>query len=318
MKGMIRVGLLILSLLSSGCIYNLSLFPDLKPLKETVLEESGGDAKILLLDIFGVISEEPKDGIVEEPSIVARVKEELLLAEKDGHVKAIILKINSPGGTVTASDLIYHEIVQFKERTGIKVIASISGIGASGAYYIAMAADKVIANPTAVTGSIGVIMLHMDLHGLLEKFGVGAEAIKSGPHKDMGSPFKELSAEDRDIFQKMIFEMQGRFLEIVARGRKGMSPKQLETVSDGRIFSANQAKAMNLIDHIGHMDYVIDLAKREANLTQAKLIKYRRSQGYPYNIYSRTPGVSSLSAWKLDPKELLGERSVNFFYLWLP
>jgi len=317
MKEMIKIGLLILSLISSGCVYNISLFPELKPLKETVLE-GGGEGKILLLDISGVISEEAGDGMVEEPSMVARVKEELILAEQDKQIKAVILTINSPGGTVTASDMIYHEMLQFKKRTGIKVIASISGIGASGAYYISMAADKVIAHPTAITGSIGVIMLHMDLHGLLEKFGVGAEAIKSGAQKDMGSPFKELSVESREIFQKMILEMQGRFLEIVAQGRKVMTPEQLKAISDGRIFSAQQARELNLIDQIGHIDSAIDLAKREASLTEAKVIKYRRSHQYVNNIYSRTSGIEPLSLWKLDPKELLRERSVNLFYLWLP
>ena len=221
----VKTYLLILAFTAWGCTFNISLFPELQPLQEKVLE-GRGENKILIVDISGVISEESGDGMVEEPSIVARVKEELLVAEQDKQIKAVVLRINSPGGTVTASDLIYHEILRFKEKTGVKVIAAISGMGASGAYYIAMAADKVVAHPTAITGSIGVIMLHMDLHGLLEKFGVGADAIKSGARKDMGSPFRKMMPEDRDLFQKMILEMQGQFLEIVAKGRKEITPKQ--------------------------------------------------------------------------------------------
>ena len=317
MKAIFRVGLLMLALTTSGCVFNISLFPELKPLQEKVLEGSG-ENKILIVDISGVISEESGDGMVEEPSIVARVKEELLIAQQDKQIKAVVLRINSPGGTVTASDLIYHEILQFKEKTGIKVIAAISGMGASGAYYIAMAADKVIAHPTAITGSIGVIMLHMDLHGLLEKFGVGADAIKSGARKDMGSPFRKMMPEDRDLFQKMILEMQGQFLEIVAKGRKEITPKQLELISDGRILSAKQAKEFKLIDHIGHMDYTLDIAKQEAGIKEAKIIAYRRSYEYLHNVYSRASGMDPLSLSKIDPKGLLRERSMNFFYLWMP
>jgi protease-4 len=312
-----KIGTLFLTLGLSGCI-TISLFPRIEPLQETVLEGSG-DKKILLLDISGVISEESGDGVVEEPDMVARIKETLLKAEQDHQIKAVVLRINSPGGTVTASDMIYHEIIQFKERTGIKVIASISGIGASGAYYIAMAADQIIANPTAITGSIGVIMLHMNVNGLLEKIGVGAEAIKSGAHKDMGSPFKELSVEDRKIFQGMIDGMQEQFLEIVTKGRKEIGPEQLKVISSGRIFSTQEAKKLKLIDQIGHLDHAIAFAMREAGVENAKIISYGRPYQYMNNIYSRTlSGMDPLSAWKVSPKDLLNGRAVNFFYLWMP
>ncbi len=310
--------LLLFTVLLSGCIVNLSLFPELQPLRETVLEGSGKE-KILLLNISGVISEEPGDGIVAEPDIIARVREELIKAQLDKKVRAIVLRVDSPGGTVTASDLLYHEIMQFKERTGIKVIASIGGIGASGAYYAAMASDRIVANPTAIIGSVGVIMLHFNLEGLLEKIGVGADAIKSGLHKDTGSPFRKMSPQDRQILQGTIDTLQERFLEMVVKGRKEMTPEQIKLISDGRIFTSAEAKKLKLIDQIGYLDSAIALARQEAGLTEARVVTYRRPHQYIHNIYSKVASLSDpYATWKIDPKALLKGRSIDFFYLWLP
>src|SRR3990167_2251498 len=140
--------------LASGCsLISVSLVPPVAPLKETTIMGKGKD-KILIVDISGIISEEEKRGIAGisgEPDMVARIKEELKMAAKDKRIKAVILRINSPGGTVTASDMIYHEIEQFKGKTGIRVIACIMDLGASGGYYIAVSADKILAHPTTVT-----------------------------------------------------------------------------------------------------------------------------------------------------------------------
>ncbi len=309
--------LLFLTMLLSGCI-SIPLFPPLAPLQETVLEGEG-KGKVLLINISGIISEELRGGVVDEPSMVARVKEELIKAERDKSIAAVVLDINSPGGTVIASDLIYYEILRFKERTGKKVIASISGMGASGAYFIAMAADRIVAHPSAILGSIGTILLHINVHGLLEKIGVGAEAIKSGLHKDMGSPYREMTPEDRNILQGMINSMQERFLEVVAKGRPEMGPEQMKEIADGRIFTTAEAKKLKLIDQIGHMDHAINLAKQEAGIAEARVILYRRPGQYINNIYSHVvPQIDPLSALKVDPRDLLKGRSVNFFYLWLP
>lgn len=308
-----------ISLLISGCIYNISLFPKAGPLEEKVVEGSG-ENKVLLLDISGVISEEKPDGLIEQPNMVARIKEELKKAEADNAVKAVVLRINSPGGTVTASDIIYHEILKFKERTGRKVITSIGDVGASGGYYIAMASDRVIAHPTTITGSIGVIMLHVNLQGLMEKVGVGAESIKSGPHKDMGIPTKPLAPEDRELFQTMINNMYARFLEVVGQGRKGLAADRIRTLADGRIYTATQAKEAGLIDDIGYLDQAIDLAKSEAGIQQAKVILYSRSGEYTNNIYSQViqKEANPLASWGIDPKRLLQGESAKFLYLWMP
>lgn len=320
MKKWMFVGFgLVLSLLTSGCVYNISLFQKMEPLQEQLLEGSGGE-KILLIDISGVISEEKEGGIVEGIDMVARVKEELRRAAEDKSVKAIVLRVNSPGGTVTASDLIYHEIRRFKERTGTKVIASILDVGASGAYYISMSADKIVAHPTSVTGSIGVIMLHVNLQGLLEKVGVGAEPIKSGANKDLGSPLKPLSPEDRRVLQGIINSMYGRFLEVIVEGRPELSPERIKELADGRVYTSVDAKEFGLIDQIGYLDEAIDLAKSEAGIQQAKVVLYKRPHQYKNNIYSEAfqKAANPLTVWGVDPKSLLQGGPAKFLYLWMP
>jgi protease-4 len=309
------------SFVLSGCLYkpNISLFPKMEPLQEEQIDGTGKD-KILVIDISGVISEEKEGGLVEGPDMVSRVKEELKLAAADKSVKAILLRVNSPGGTVTASDLIYHEIRRFKEQTGIKVVASIIDVGASGAYYISMAADKIIAHPTSVTGSIGVIMLHVNLQGLLEKVGVGAEPIKSGKNKDLGSPLKPLSSEDRRILQGIINSMYGRFLEVIVEGRHHLSPERIKELADGRVYTSTEAKEFGLVDQIGYLDQAIDLAKSEAGLSEAKVVLYKRPHQYKNNIYSEAfkTAANPLAVWGIDPKSLLQGGSAKFLYLWMP
>ena len=183
-----RLSALILGLflapLHAGCI-TVNLPPGPAALQEYNVSGDGKD-KVLLVDLSGVISSESREGFYSYPSLLATIKEELSKAAKDERVKAMVLRINSPGGTVTASDIIYHELKSFKAAHNIPIVASIMDVGASGGYYIASAADAVMAHPSSVTGSIGVIMLTVNARGLLEKVGVEANAVTSGPRKDMG------------------------------------------------------------------------------------------------------------------------------------
>ena len=172
----------------SGCV-TINLIPSPGPLRENVLEGEG-DSKVLLIELSGLISSQDRSGVLQRPNLVAHMKEMLSLAEKDSDIKAIVIRINSPGGTVTASDVLYHEVLKFKKKRDIPVITSIMDLGTSGGYYVAAAGDAIIAHPSSVTGSIGVIMLTVNASGLLEKIGVEATAVTSGPRKDMGSPLR--------------------------------------------------------------------------------------------------------------------------------
>ena len=207
---------ILLSLLTllSGCFFNIQLLPKVEPLEEKDVSGAGAD-KIVLMDLSGMISEEEKgSSLVPEPNLVAQIKEELKKAAHDPAVKAVVLRINSPGGTVTASDILHHELEGFKKQTGKKVVVSIMDLGASGGYYVAVAADKIVAHPTTVTGSIGVIMLSVNVQGLLEKIGVTGTAIKSGDKKDMGSPLRPMTEEERQLFQGIINQMYDRFVSV--------------------------------------------------------------------------------------------------------
>src|SRR5206468_2409324 len=174
-----------------------------RPLEETTVEGEGRD-KVLLVDISSVITDLPTRhafGLIEEESTVGRVQSELKKAAKDERVKALVLRINSPGGGVTASDEVYGELVGFKREHKVPVVAALGDLAASGGYYVACAADQVVAHPTTVTGSIGVILVNLNLEGLLGKIGVRNETFKAGEHKDLLSPLRGATPEERRIVQ---------------------------------------------------------------------------------------------------------------------
>ncbi|MBI3604035.1 MAG: signal peptide peptidase SppA, partial [Nitrospirae bacterium] len=230
------------------------------------------------------------------------------------------LRINSPGGTVTASDILYHEVRAFKERRKVPVVASIMDVGASGGYYVAAAADKIFVHPSSVTGSLGVIMLTVNARGLLDKVGVEATAVTSGPRKDMGSPFRPMTEEERAIFQSVINSFYERFLTVVHEGRPNLSPEQIRKLADGRIYSGEQAKAAGLVDAVGYLEDSIEAAKQQAGLSEARVVIYRRPGEYRPNIYARFMGggggLGELAS--LDLMTLVRGGSPQFMYLWMP
>ena len=303
---------------STGCI-TINLLPQPGPLQETTLTGSG-DAKILLMELSGTISNLEEEGLVEHPNQVAHLKEELSKAGEDPAVKAIVLRINSPGGTVTASDILYHELRTFKERKKIPVIASIMDVGASGGYYVAMAADQVVAHPSSVTGSLGVIMLTVNAQGLMEKIGLTANAVVSGPRKDMGSPFRAMTEEERSIFQSLIDSFYQRFLSVIKEGRPNLSADTIRKLADGRVYSGEQAKALGLIDSVGYLDDALTLAKQNAGVGEAKVVRYRRAGQYRPNIYaSLFPSPLGAAPWNhLDLAGLVRGGTPQFMYLWMP
>lgn len=312
------IAVLALALMQAACV-TINLPPGPGTLEEHKVSGTGKD-KVLLMDISGVISSDNKDGFYTTPGMLATVKEELERAGKDERVKAIVLRINSPGGTVTASDIIYHELKTFKTTRKIPVVAAIMDVGASGGYYIAAAADAVLAHPSSVTGSIGVIMLTVNARGLLEKVGVETNAVTSGPRKDMGSPFRTMLPEERAIFQSVIDGFYQRFLQIVQDGRPNLSGETIKKLADGRIYSGEQAKASGLIDEIGYLEDAVELAKKKAGLTDARVVTYRRPGEYQNNIYSRlvAPAPSLANLATIDLLSMVRGGSPQFMYLWMP
>lgn len=308
--------------LLQGCsLVNIDLHPRIHPLEEETVEGKG-KAKILLMDVSGVLSDETGGLVLGTPPprvpIVARVREELQKAEGDDAVKALIVRINSPGGTITSSDLIYREIDTFKTRRKIPVVAVMMDVAASGGYYAALAADTIVALPTTVTGSIGVIMLTVNAQGLMEKIGVAPLAIKSGEMKDAGSPFRPLTAQERAVFQSVIDQMYGRFVTLIARSRK-IPEERVRTFADGRIYTAEQAKALGLVDEIGYMDDVVAAMRKAAGIEEARVIMYQRPKDYRANFYSAAPApVPGLETSLQQLTALVSGSGPRFLYLWWP
>lgn len=298
--------LLTVSLLS-GCFINISLWPEEQPLKEQLIE-GGGRPKILLIPLTGTITEDGRD------SRVALIKEMLQRAERDEDIKGLVLRIDSPGGTVNASDVIYHEIRRFKEKKNIPVYACIDGIGASGAYYVAMASDKLYATPSSITGSIGVIAMKFNAENLMAKIGIQHEVVKSGDKKDFWSPFRPSTPEEKEIFQKIIDDLYGRFLKVIQENRgEILSVNELRRLADGRVYTAEQAFTEKLIDAIGYIDDVIEELKKTQGLKEARVIRYFKPGTYRSTYYSQAGINLSLSI-----NELSGIDSVRFLYLWIP
>lgn len=309
------------TLLLAGCsVISIDLQPRIRPLVEDTVEGSGA-AKVLMLDLSGVLAEDPPGLALGTPPprvpLLARVREELRRAETDDRVRALVVRINSPGGTITASDILYREIRTFKERRKIPVVAAIMDVGASGGYYAALAADTIVAHPTTVTGSIGVVMLTLNAEGLMEKIGVAPLAVKSGDKKDAGSPFRKLTPEERAIFQSVIDEMHGRFVTLIVESRR-IPEERVRAVADGRIYTAEQARQLGLVDRVGYLDEAVEVAKRAAGLDQARVVMYRRPREYRANFYSATPAAPTAEAAVAQLAALVGGAGPRFFYLWWP
>ncbi len=317
---------LCLSMTTAGCFFIstkglLSRGP--RSLKESRLSGATKD-KILVIDIKGLISEKEKRGLYglqQEPNMVTSIKEQLDKAAQDRNIKGLLLVLDSPGGTVTASDILYKEIKRFKNKNNVEVMALFSGTATSGAYYLAQAADRIIAYPTAVTGSIGVILLNINFNGLMNKIGVSNHSIKSGPYKDLGSPFKVPVKEETDILQGVVNELYGRFCEIVKENRHETDIAKHPELTDGRIFTAKQALEAGLIDEIGYFPDAVNRLEKAAGISQASIIRYDRLGDYRPNIYAygRNPaGQIDINLINLELGGFLSETGPSFMYLWLP
>jgi protease-4 len=314
-------------LIFSGCTgLNVSLLPPLKPLEEQVLEGKG-EPKILLLDLDGVISfEEEVDELklTTMPSKVAFFREALRKAEEDPRIAGVIVRINSPGGTVTASDTIYHEIMSFRKKKKIPVNAYIMELGTSGGYYVASASDRIIASPTAVTGSIGVIAMRFNMEGLFSKIGVSEETYKSGPKKDFWSPFRPSTAEEQKMLQDMIDKLYARFVGVVyANRQKLLTEQEVKALADGRILTAGEAFETRLIDQVSYLDEAIDSMKKALNIEQARVITYLRPKTFKSNIYSKDPEMPLRRPLVINLISIKGEelslfKGMQFMYLWRP
>jgi protease IV len=281
--------------------------------------------KVLLVDISGILTSEGHSGLLgSKINNVDELKEILKKAEKDPSIKALVLRINSPGGGITASDIMYHELMEFKKSTGKIIIAEMMGVAASGGYYISMATDKVLAHPTTVTGSIGVISIFPKIEDLANKIGVNMRVIKSGSKKDIGSLWRDFDPEEREILQSLIDEYYEKFLDIIALNRTNLERDKIRELADGRIFTAKQALDSGLIDGIAYLDDAINMAMQDAGVKDASVVMYKRSMDYRENIYSmgdftgKASNDTQIGLINLNLEGLSPYSGPRFMYLWLP
>ena len=307
----------LMSLCLAGCMIDLSSFTGLKPLEETRVRGDGGP-KLVMLEIEGMISDsETRSPLgLTRASLVARAREALDLASEDDDVAGLLLRIRSPGGTVAASETLYHEIVRWRDENQKPVVAYMQGLATSGGYYVAMAADRVIAHPTTVTGSIGVIVRGINVSGLMERFGVTDQTLKSGEFKDAGSALRPMRSDEREQLQSVIDDLHGRFVEVVSKGRPALDDATVQRLSNGRIFTANQALEAGLVDQIGHLDEAIEAAEKLAEIPESRVVVYHRPREYRANIYSRAPRMP-VQVVDIDVLTLTRDwLPPGFYYLW--
>ena len=255
----LRLSVFVLAIIISGCA-TINFGPSLGELKEVTIEGEG-PGKILLVNVDGVINNQ-KDktfsGSTVGLGMVEKIRSIVEKAEKDEEIKALLIKMNSPGGTVTASDIIFHLLKTYKENRKVRIYIQVMDLAASGGYYIALAGDEIIAHPTSLIGSIGVIALKVNLQELMTKVGVSWEIVKSGDKKDFMSPFRPLTKEERALFQETIDRYYDRFVDLVVLNRDGLNVKEVRALADGRVYNAHQALNNHLVDSIGYLKELIE------------------------------------------------------------
>lgn len=268
---------------------------------------------IVVSGLFTVVNRSAREKVavvkVEGPIIEAKtVVDELKRYIKDSSIKAIVLRVDSPGGGVVPSQEIYEQVK--KAKASKKIVVSMGSVAASGGYYIAAPADRIIANPGTITGSIGVIMVVPNLKGLLDKVGIKTEVVKSGKHKDLASVFRGIGKEEREIIQGVMDDVHEQFIKAVAEGRN-MPIEKTRAIADGRIFSGRQAIGIGLVDEVGDLEYTIKEAAKLAGI-----------EGEPEVVTKAEKGALSRLLDGKMPEEfsrVLPDMSLKYmYYMYMP
>jgi len=288
----------------------------------TVIHEPGHRGqKIAVIDVTGVIINGDRPGLLqvgENP--VSLLHEKFRRAANDRDVKAVVLRLNTPGGGVTASDLMYREVVRFREQTGKPVVGLAMDVTASGGYYVACGTDRLIAHPTSVVGSIGVIAQTISVRPALERWGVQPKAITSGPNKAVGSPLENMTQEHEQILQTLVDDFYARFETLVRESRPGISPDQFAQVTDGRVVSGERALELGLVDEMGDIYDAMSAAKTLAGVEHARMVSYHRPLDYSPTPYAAAPSPPGGTQVNLAQINLAGglDQPVGLYYLWRP
>lgn len=280
---------------------------DAEPNLDEIWSQGYGETKVVRIGLSGVIMRgQPERLFGSGNDMVESILSQILAARLDPAVRAILLEVDSPGGAVTPSDEIYTALRQFKESAEDRVVVVfIRDLGASGAYYAAMAGDYIMAEPTAIVGSVGVIMQTLNMKGLADMIGLKSVTIASGANKDMLNPLKEVDPQHLEMLQELVDEMQNRFAGIVMDSR-GIESR---TLLDGRVFTADQAMNDNLIDGIGYWQEAVEQLKILLGVDDVYIIRYAEKQGFFDALFAaKSPKLPDINTME----------SPRFLYLWKP
>lgn len=275
-----------------------------------------GPDKIAVVPVEGTIAAADNTVPGTQPPVTPEgLADALQQAEEDPSVAAVVLEVNSPGGGVTASDEMQQSILDFKESSGKPVVVSMGDVAASGGYYISTAADRIVANETTLTGSLGVIFSLTNISELANEYGVEQEVIKSGEFKDMGSSFRDLTPEEREIFQSIVDESYDEFVEVIAEGR-GLPEERVREIADGRIYSGEQARELGLVDSFGGLDEAAEISQDLARVDRATVVRYVQPETFTDTLLAR------FAPQEPEALQIAGEAGLTLepkpYYLYLP
>jgi protease-4 len=284
------ITVLLAALVLNGCAFVSVDLNDLfgeQPFEQRKLE-AGGPDKVLVLELTGPIGvSSAREGLHSTEGTLERLEDILALAEKDKAIKGVILKIDSPGGSVTASDLVHRRLGQYKAKHKLPVVACITQVGTSGAYMAALAADRIVALPASYVGNIGVIRMGVSVGGLLDKLGIKDETLTTGKYKDTGNPLRSMTEDERKLVSdSFLMEAYRDFLAKVKAGRPAITEADLKVAGDGRVLNARQAYELHLIDKVGYYEDALALVCELAKLENPTVVLYRRSGEAKGGFYS--------------------------------
>jgi protease-4 len=316
----------VLALLVPACgplTFTVGGSPGNEALRESVVESDGTlvRQRVALIEVSGLLTSMPRPGIfLAGESPPGLLHEKLRKAQADGRVKAIVLRLNTPGGTVTASETMYSQLQRFKQQTGKPIVVLMMDVAASGGYYMSCAADHIIARPTSVTGSIGVLIQTISLKTALDRLGVEADAITSGPNKAAGSPLGRLTDEHRQILAALVDDFYARFTAVVRAARPQIPSDQFARVTDGRVYSGEAALQVGLVDQVGDLYDAFEKAKALAGIARAKLVIYHRASTSVRSTYAEAhvPTRTQINLAQINFPDSISGPSTGFYYLWRP
>jgi protease-4 len=314
--GLVALGLVGLAVFSVVLILVATSGTTAPALYDEEYVSGDGTDKIVVVPIEGVIAPaEDTLGGVLPTSTPEGLADALTQAGGDPSVAAVVLEINSPGGGVTASDEMHQSVLDFEENTGKPVVVSMQDVTASGGYYISTAADRIVANETTLTGSLGVIFEITNFAEAADKYGIKQVVIKSGKYKDIGSAFREMTPEEREIFQSIVNEMYSRFVDVISEGRN-IPEERVREIADGRVYSALQAKKLGLVDSFGDLDEASAVAGNLAGTSDTTVVRYVQQPTFKDTLLAR------LAPEKPQAEQILDAAGLNLepkpYYLYRP